>query len=368
MTIDRALATATALSIALVLLIGGSLVIADERSLLYDAEKREIEKTAVVLTTAMNQAATLSATHSELLSVDPNVIRMMTAGARDELQAYSKPIFDRLRGLAGIDVMHFHDATMKSFLRVWEPANFGQDLSSFRPMVVATNHSHQTQKGLEVGIKGLSLRAVSAIMDGPRLVGTVETGVRLQSLADLAKAATGGDYALVLDPQLLKGAQPSATGPSNGLVLDAATDRQLFERILGSGVVHLSHDSYQIAFDDGNRTLGVQGKPLIDYSGNVIGTILTTCDFTALRTYANRSLVTIIGVSLAGLMLMFAVIMVTIRVAVIRPLRALSESLEAGQPLPASAATALSDFRRLFAAVHKAAGTRGAQKHDQSEA
>ena len=86
MTIDRALATATALSIALVLLIGGSLVITDERSLLYDAEKREIEKTAVVLTTAMNQAATLSATHSELLSVDPNVIRMMTAGARDELR------------------------------------------------------------------------------------------------------------------------------------------------------------------------------------------------------------------------------------------------------------------------------------------
>lgn len=351
MSIDRLLALISALAVAIVLLLGGGLMLADEKALLSEAQQREIDKTAVVFTAAIDQAATLSATHSELLATDPTIRPLLEAGDRAGLQAYARPILDRLKNLAGIDVIHFHDPQMKSLLRVWDPDNFGQDLSTYRPMVVAANRSRQTQKGLEVATKGLSLRAISAVMDGDRLIGTVEAGVSLQSLADLAKSVTGGDYALVLDPQYVRD-QNTETAARNGLVLNAATDRALFEKILAGGNVILSRSSYLFDFSTGDRTLSVQGKPLIDYSGNMIGTILTTCDFSDLQKYANRSLVTLISVCLGGLLIIFAIIMVTIRMAIIAPLRDLKAKVTAGADLGDEEPTSgLKDFRDLQTAV-----------------
>jgi hypothetical protein len=352
MTIDRLLAVVSSLSIGFVLAIGGWLLLADQRAMLADARQRQIDQTAVVFTTAMDQAASLSATHSEALAADQAIGNLLRAGDRDALQHYAKPVSDRLSRLVGIDVMHFHDAGMKSFLRVWEPGNFGQDLSSFRPMVVAANHDRQTQKGLELGIRGLSLRAVSPVMagDGQSLIGTVEVGVNLQALADLAKAASGSDFALVLDPRFL------ATAVSGKLVLDAATDKDLFDTIIASGALRLSRDVSVFPYVLDKKSLTVQSKPLIDYSGNMIGVMLTVSDFTTLESHYNRSIVTLASLFLAGLFVVFSVIMVAIRAAVVRPLRDLAVQLEIspetlGQAPPSSG---LADYRRLHKALAEA--------------
>lgn len=352
MTIDRLLALVSSLCIGVVLAAGGWLMLSDQRALLMDARQRQIDQTAVVFTTAMDQAASLSATHSEALGSDPAVGRLLKAGDRDALQAYAKPVFDRLSRLAGVDVVHFHDAQMKSFLRVWEPANFGQDLSTFRPMVVAANHDRATQKGLELGIRGLSLRAVSPVLaaDGQSLIGTVEVGVNLQALADLAKAASGSDFALVLDSRYLKG---TGSAVSAGLVLDAATDKALFDHLMAEGKVRLSRDKTVTAYAVDKKSLTVQSKPLIDYSGNMIGVTLTVSDVSALEAHYNRSLVTLTSLFVAALLVVFSIIMVAIRAVVVRPLRDLAEQVETvpdtlGQISPASG---LADYRRLENAV-----------------
>jgi methyl-accepting chemotaxis protein len=352
MTIDRLLAVVSSLCIGVVLAVGGWLMMSDQRALLIDARQRQIDQTAVVFTTAMDQAASLSATHSETLATDPAVRTLLQSGSRDALQAYGKPVFDRLSRLAGIDVVHFHDAGMKSFLRVWEPQNFGQDLSSFRPMVVAANHDRQTQKGLELGIRGLSLRAVSAILseDGQALIGTVEVGVNLQALADLAKAASGSDFALVLDPRYLKS---TASTSNPGLILDAATDKALFDRIIADGKVHLSRDKMVFAYALDSKSLTVQSKPLIDYSGNMIGVILTVSDVSGLEAHYNRSLATLGSLFIAGLLIVFSIIMVAIRAGVVRPLRDLAEQVETAPKTLAEIppASGLADYRRLRRAV-----------------
>lgn len=352
MTIDRFLAVVSSLCIGTVLAFGGWLILSDQKALLADARQRQIDQTAVVFTTAMDQAASLSATHSEALGADPIVANLLQTGAREALQTYAKPIFDRLSRLAGIDVVHFHDAGMKSVLRVWEPQNFGQDLSTFRPMVVAANHDRQTQKGLELGIRGLSLRAVSPVLssDGKGLIGTVEVGVNLQALADLAKAASGSDFALVLDPRYLRS---SGSASSATLVLDAATDKALFERIIAGGNVRLSRDKMVFAHDVDQKSLTVQSKPLIDYSGNMIGVVLTVSDTSALEAHYNRSLVTISSLFVAGLLIVFSFLMVVIRAAVVRPLRDLCEQVEHGADHLAQAKppSGLADYRRLYKAV-----------------
>ncbi|WP_137130605.1 cache domain-containing protein [Rhizobium sp. FY34] len=361
MTIDRLLAAIAAFSVASVLLLGGWLMMADQQALLADARQREIDQTAVVFTTAMDQAAILSATHSEALASDPQVRALLKAGSRAEMQLHAKPIFDRLARLAGIDVVHFHDAQMRSFLRVWEPQNFGQDLSTFRPMVVAANHDRQTQKGLELGIRGLSLRAVSPVMDndGKSLVGTVEVGVNLQALADLAKAASGSDFALVLDPRYMRDGNGAASS-GIGLALDAATDKALFDQVIASGAVHLSRSNSIFSYSAGDRSLTFQSKPLIDYSGNVIGVILTARDFSRLEAHYNRSAVTLGSIFLTGLLIVFSIIMVAIRAAIVRPLAELAHKVETMphelDDTPPS--SGLTDFRRLHRAVSNAVSDR----------
>lgn len=353
MTIDRLLAAVAATLTALVLIIGGWLTIADQKALLDEARRREVDKTAVVFTTAMDQAATLSATHAELIAADAVARTLLAAGDRAGLQAHARPVLERLNRLAGIDVLHFHAADMKSFLRVWDPGNFGQDLSAFRPMIVAANHDHRTRKGLELGVRGLSLRAVAAVMDGERLVGTVEAGVSLQSLADLAKAATGSDYALVLDPAFLKDVPAATRSSASGLVLDANTDKALFERVLAAGEAGLSRDSTLFTFPNGGRDLTIQGRPLIDYSGNMIGAILTTSDFGSLETHYRRTVVTIAAIGLAGFLVVFAAIMTAIRFTVVRPLQALTRAVEDN---PAGAAGAAEGGLKDYADLRRALG------------
>lgn len=352
MKLDTKLSIVAALALALTLSIGGWMLQLDARALLTEAEQQEIDATSLVLATAMDQAAILSATHSENLARDPVVVARLKAGDRAGLQAYARPVFERLGALGGVDVLHFHGPDMHSFLRVWEPDNFGQDLSRFRPMIVAVNHDRRVRKGLELGVRGLSLRAVSAVAEGESLIGTVEVGVDLKSLTELSKAATGADYALVLDAAagITDKGEPST---QTGLTIEAATDTRLFQKLQQAGRIRLSRAAYLEKAEIDGRTLGVMGRPLLDFSGRMIGTIVVTRDFTSLEGHLARARITIAAAVIVGFLTIFAIVMVTLRSLVLRPLETLTELVKADTVEDASTMSGLPEFQALHMAVAK---------------
>lgn len=328
MSLEKALSLVSATLVALVLAIAGWVVLSDEKRLLDEAKNAEITTTGLVLSTIMDQAATLSASHAESIARDPTVARLLLEGKRDELQAYSKPEFDRLKSAAGVDVLHFHTAGLASFLRVHDPEKFGEDLSQTRLMIVSANRRRQTQKGLELGITGLSLRAVAPIEGNSSVAGTVEVGVDLASLVELAKAATGAEFALYLDSSKLAARDEEASAAVGQLRPVATTNRELSDRLLGEGRVRVSREGYVEDLELGGRTLALMGRPLLDYSGNLIGTIVVTRDFSAIQSYHTRSTVTVWGVSLCGFLVVFAVLMVILRALVTRPLSRLAAACD----------------------------------------
>ncbi|WP_421594721.1 cache domain-containing protein [Shinella sp. M27] len=350
MKLDKTLSIVAAAALALTLSVGGWVLQMDARALLTQAEEQEIDATSLVLATAMDQAATLSATHAESLARDPAIITHLKSSDRAGLQAYARPIFEQLRTLGGVDVLHFHSADMHSFLRVWEPENFGQDLSRFRPMIVAANHDRRVRKGLELGVRGLSLRAVSAVTEGENLIGTVEVGVDLKSLTELSKAATGADYALFLDAAagITDKGEPSQ---ETGLKIEASTDAGLFQTLQQTGSIRLSRAAYLDKAKIDGRTLGIMGRPLLDFSGRMIGTIVVTRDFTGLEGHLSRSLVTIAAVAIVGFLVTFSIIMVTLRSLVLRPLETLAEQVKANAANKAEILSSLPEFRALQSAV-----------------
>ncbi|CAN7689515.1 hypothetical protein LJR030_003184 [Rhizobium sp. LjRoot30] len=320
MKLDKSLSLISGVAIATILAVGGALTQVSTHALLRDSERVQIEDASMVLSTAMNQAATLSATHSEAIASDTRVVESMAAGDRRILLDSSRPLFQRLATSGGINVMHFHTPDMKSFLRVSEPENFGQDLSKFRPMVIAANHDKRTQKGLELGVKGLSLRAVSPIISDQGLVGTIEIGVELTSLLHLAKAATGADYALFLDPSTQLREDGTTSENRFGLTVEAATDATFFGTLQKADTVQLSRAPYVTSYSADGRQFKVMGRPLLDYSGNLIGVLVIARDFSNLESHLSRSVITVVAVSISGFLIAFSLFMIVTRAFITGPL------------------------------------------------
>ncbi|MBV2183534.1 MAG: hypothetical protein KUL88_03190 [Rhizobium sp.] len=357
MTLDRSLALVIAVMFGLILSAGALEVVGGGNRQLSTSKMNEMQATALLLTSSMAQAASLSATHADRMARDPLVISLMKAGDREGLTRLLQPAYAALASEAGVNMLHFHTADIKSFLRVQDPTNFGQDLSSIRPMILAANRSRVLQKGLEVGLAGLSLRAVAPIIQGDNLIGTVEVGVELKSLIELAKSASGADFALFLSPAMT-GLSPQGAAPPKdiaGLAIEAATDTALFQTLYDRREIGLSREPVQGMTEVEGKRFGTFAQPLLDYSGRMIGTILIARDFSDLDSGFRRAVATAAIVTIVGMIAAFSVVRIAIRAMVIRPLADLADFAEAqaaGTSADAPPAEdGLAEYRRLRRAV-----------------
>ena len=109
-------------------------------------------------------------------------------------------MFKEQREKYAVDQVQFHLAPSTSFVRLQNPALFGDDLSSYRPAVVAVNREQVAKKGIEVARTGPALFGIAPIrdLDGNH-IGSVEFGMDIGPLLDRLKAAYGLELTLFID-------------------------------------------------------------------------------------------------------------------------------------------------------------------------
>jgi len=159
-----------------------------------------------------------------MVAEDSQTQQAFAAGDRAALAARWEPVFKRLQQEQGMEQFQFHTAPATSFLRVHQPAKFGDDLSSFRQTVVDANRKQQSVFGLESGVAGLGIRGVVPVRHQGSMIGTVEFGLGLTP--DLLKRfeaehARGVVVYVPTERELLTAASPSG----NPETLDAARVR-----------------------------------------------------------------------------------------------------------------------------------------------
>ncbi|NPA95691.1 MAG: hypothetical protein GXO58_09730 [Thermodesulfobacteria bacterium] len=101
-----------------------------------------------------------------------------------------KPIVKSLNSKIETKIrVHFHVPPGRSFLRVWKPQKFGDDISSFRKTVVDVLRTGRPVKGIEAGRVGLAVRGVAPIFgqDKTKPIASVEVITNLASLAHLVE-------------------------------------------------------------------------------------------------------------------------------------------------------------------------------------
>jgi len=161
------------------------------------AEQRELRSYYENITAAVAAEAAKATALSALVANIPDVQAAMAAGERDRLAKMLVPSFQALRKDFGVVQMQFHTPPATSFLRVHRPDRFGDDLSSFRHTVVATNNGRKPTQGLEFGVEGLGVRGMVPMLHDSKHIGSFEFGMSFgQFFFDSFKQRYGVDVAL----------------------------------------------------------------------------------------------------------------------------------------------------------------------------
>jgi len=151
----------------------------------------------------------------------------LAARDRAGLAAEFVPVFAGLKGTYDIRQFQFHLPPAESFLRVHKPEKFGDDLSSFRHTVVATNTRHEPISGLEKGVAGLGIRGIAPIVHEGTPIGSIEFGLSFhEKFVEQFTAETGVPTAVVIDtpdgPKVIGSQLPEGLTPESALAELAA--------------------------------------------------------------------------------------------------------------------------------------------------
>jgi len=237
----------------------------------------------------------LESTRAEAMSaVVARIPAVQDAVAQNDREALMRLFGAGMAGLKadyGVDQFQFHTAPATSFLRVHQPAKFGDDLSGFRKTVVAANTDRKPIVGLEGGVAGLGLRGVVPIVSAGKHLGSVEFGLTFgQGFFDEFKRSRNVDVAF-------------------RLAGDAAF--KLFATTMGDTSFFAGGDYRDAAAGSFQSRQGeLRGVPVValmgpikDFSGKPIGAVEIVMDNSEFIQARNRAGALAIGITVGGLVL-----------------------------------------------------------------
>jgi len=289
--------TRTLLGFVLVLLIGiGALLpqflnTLDKQSAYHENLYIQGLQTAVheQVRTQRSQALNLAAA----MANQPSLQYFFAQRDRQALVEELLPTFEYLKKNAGIEQLQFHLAPATSFLRLHDPDNFGDDLSSFRRTVVETNNQKKEISGLESGVAGLGIRGVVPVFWEGRHLGSLELGLSMrQSFVDTFKANHNADIGIV---------RPDG-GSFTPLITTWKGDSMFSNAELQKV---MNGETVSLRIEVGGKQILAMASPLKDFSDNIIGAVTVYTDRSAsaavFRDTVINTIIVAVIVLLAGL-------------------------------------------------------------------
>ncbi len=335
-----------AIIVAIVLVVAGAATISNRLfSGMTDAvEADQFRTMGAIVETAIREAENKALARAELLADLPTVQRLLGVGDRAGLEAELSRMFANQKARHGVDQVQFHTPPATSFLRLHDPATFGDDLTAFRPLVVAVNRERVPMKGAAVARSGPAIFGVSPVFDAAgKHIGSVELGIDYGPLMAALKTAYGIDLGLFIEEPVLKqyaqGVDPERMGEENRVgrfIRFEATNAQLIAQLAGAQDIAVVNEPVRYVREAQGLVRGVLLLPVNSASGTPLGVIAATMDFSASRAAVNRSLIWQVVITLVAILTLAGFVIVVLRGFLLRPLQVLGErfdAVSAGEPL-----------------------------------
>lgn len=251
---------------------------------------------------------------------DQDVLQSFAKHDRKALIRKYQNLFDyTLKPRFKLDIFQFHLPPATSFYRVYEPGKFGDDLSSFRKMVLEANRDKVAKAGLEVGKFGASIRIVYPVTYKGKHVGTVELGSDYIKILEKTATALNVFFSIAIKNDMLNNAKIMLKG--NTIQKGNLTYYAFSKNIAKSIIEHsaLSNETQIIEFEDQDYAVGAM--ELKDYKGLNIGSVLImkniTKEMAAMQSASNK----VILILITFVSILFILLYYILTKSVFKPLR-----------------------------------------------
>lgn len=328
-----------AIIVAIVLVVAGAATISNRlfAGMTDAVEADQFRTMGAIVETAIREAENKALARAELLADLPTVQRLLGAGDRAGLETELSRMFANQKARHGVDQVQFHIPPATSFLRLHDPATFGDDLTAFRPLVVAVNRERVPMKGAAVARSGPAIFGVSPVFDAAgKHIGSVELGIDYGPLMAALKTAYGIDLGLFVEETILKqygqGVDPERMGEENRVgrfIRFEATNAQLIAQLAGAQDIAVVNEPVRYVREAQGLVRGVLLLPVNSASGTPLGVIAATMDFSASRAAVNRSLIWQVVITLVAILALAGFVIVVLRGFLLRPLQVLGERFDA---------------------------------------
>ncbi|HEX8550101.1 MAG TPA: cache domain-containing protein [Abditibacteriaceae bacterium] len=290
-----------------------------------------------ILESSLRSAEGRAVARAEMLANLPTLKQMFAARDRKRLLAEYGPMFRVQKEKHGVDQTQFHTPPAVSFLRLHSPKLYGDDLSSFRPMVVAVNQDRLARKGVAIARAGPAVFGVVPVQDAAgKHIGSLDVGIDFGSVLNNLKSDYDLEAALFIEEEPLRRFATAVSGE----VLDKenrvgkylkfhSTHWALMQGLMTSKDLAAIQEPVKYTREAMGVSYGVLLVPLRNDTGKSLGVIAVARDFSGSRAASRRSLVWQTLIALFAIVLLSGAVSVVLRGFLLRPLEALGNSFGA---------------------------------------
>jgi methyl-accepting chemotaxis protein len=291
-------------------------------------EKSQFELMQSIFDRALRDNENKALARAEMLAALPVTRQAVPAQNRQMLLDNFAVAFAGQKERHGVDQAQFHIPPAISLLRLHAPDLFGDDLSRFRPMVVAVNRDRVSAKGLAIARSGPAIFGVAPIQDmAGNHAGSVEFGISFAPILVALKSAYGIEFSLFMDEKLLRdfatAVDPAVFSEQNRVgrfIRIETTNGVLMQGLAVDSDLSAVNEPTTYTREAQGVAYGVLLVPLRDGAGQLLGTVAAARDFSGSRAGAGRSLVWQLCLAGFAIVILVGFIVVVIRGFLLRPL------------------------------------------------
>lgn len=301
---------------------------ATNNGIIESAKQKELRGTATLIQNDLQEQATKAAARASLVASLPSIQEAFRKGDREQLIQRLLPAFLIQRDKFGIREGHFHLAPAISFLRIYDvTAGHGEDLSGFREMVLATNRKQESQKGIEIGRRGLSIRGIDVIKDATGPIGSFEVGLSFSPILENLKKNAGFEAGVFVNAVMMSDIANLLPKPDAERIVGSyqnveATNWKVVRPMVSADLLNDAKDVVvRIKTVDG-VDYGLVAVPLLDFKGSRIGAIVAVKSFEDYQALQGSALVRAIAFAFLQAVILAGAMLILINVLFIHPLTA----------------------------------------------